>query len=395
MKRFIPVLLLSLIVTNAFALKLGKSAPKITVYRAAPTQLVVYDARPELGLGVQEFGKKTQDAVADLGVRMVRRTLYWNKMESTEKAGLYESSYLSEWDTLVDECRKNGACLVVSIDGLPPGATVGDVQSLQRLARFAADMASRYPSVIYWEPLTELALPQTATNRGRPLPPAAKGKYVADVLRAVAPAIKAANPSAFVLCAVSGESEEFARGVFECGGKGFLDIIDIQWSVPLGMQPASDMSKKITGVLAEFGADGMPVWLVSNATPADPTACEDFFTMNNERSVFSKVFLPFESDAASPMRRWLQQSDVNQALFDNARSIANVFVPSKMPIVPVGYDFKPSEGGMEVQRVLVDTLAPTRIDLMFTAEPRPLKPGEKPAPTPRKGTRPIPDPFDI
>ena len=95
------------------------------------------------------------------------------------------------------------------------------------------------------------------------------------------------------------------------------------------------------------------------------------------------------------MYGWLADHDVNRAILDRTTTVENIFVPTDVPMAPLGYRWEEVEDGIEIQRVVVETLVPMRIDLMFLEEPQPPRPGEKPAPKKRKGTRPIPDPFDI
>ena len=64
-------------------------------------------------------------------------------------------------------------------------------------------------------------------------------------------------------------------------------------------------------------------------------------------------------------------------------------------MIPIGYDYRTVDGGIEVQGVVVDTLVPTVIHLMYAPEPQQAKPGVKPAPKPRGNTAPQPDPWDI
>ena len=366
--------------SGAFALKLGEARPKITVYRASAAQVVVYDARPELGVATRDMSKRARDAVADLGVRLVRHTLYWNKMETTENPGLYDSKYLGEWDALVEECRKEGTHLVVAIDGDPPGLSAGNLdQAYRRLARFAADMAARYPSVVYWEPL---------------------GGNYGQMLQVVYPAIKAANPAAWVLCPCRIDQDEFARELCKNGAANYFDILDVHAYSAAEHSAFVDGGKRLNGVMAEYGDQTKPVWgTLFSTTNTSTTVYEGYFQKNNDLYVYQKVIVALElgdGDAVqSPLYKWLDESDVNRAILDKPRNVANVFVAAKVPMVPVGYDYKAVEDGIEIHRVLVDTLAPTRIDLMFAAEPSSPGPGEKAAPPKRKGTRPIPDPWDI
>lgn len=384
--------------SGAFALKVGKAVPKITVHRPCSTQLVVYDARPELGIATADVGKTARDAIANLGVRLVRHTLQWNKMETTDKPGLYDSNYLNKWDALVEECRKQGIRLVVAIEGDPRMVNAESAaQAYGRLARFAADMAGRYPSVTYWEPLGEndpfdLATP-VATD-----PSIQRGRTTAEMMRVVYPAIKAANPAAWVLCQSGIREDQFAREFYEKGGGVYYDILDVHAQGSIKPSAFVDGAEHVRRVMEDYGDQTKPIWCTLLSTDDTGTQqYEGYFQKNNELYLYQKVIVPLElgdSDAVqSPLYKYLDDNDMNRAILDKPTNATNILVSTKVPMVPVGYDYKPVGGGIEIQRVVVDTLLPTKIDLMFVAEPSSPKPGEQPAPPERKGTRPIPDPW--
>ena len=402
MKRscFVAVFLAALFGSSAcLALAIGEGRPKIVVYQPSATQVVVYDARPELGLAMRDVSKRARGAASDLGIRLVRHTLYWNKMETTDKPGLYDSKYLGEWNALVETCRKEGLYLVVVIDGIPPAPDSADLSAAyHRLALFAADMAARYPSVMFWELLGESS---PSTDRlPHPLsfaPSQEGGRDYAEMLKVVYPAVKAANPTAHVLAAAG--TEDFARGIYQSGAKNYFDILSVTTGVPQSGDEFAAYGQRIGATISEFDDDHKPVWntIIADAD-GNVSLYKACFGKNNRLNLYQKVFLCVELDGdvhQSPVYGWLADQDVNRAILNRTTTVRNIFVPTDVPIAPLGYRFNEVEDGIEIQRVVVETLAPTRIDLMFLGEPRPLKPGEKPAPKKRKGTRPIPDPFDI
>ena len=69
-----------------------------------------------------------------------------------------------------------------------------------------------------------------------------------------------------------------------------------------------------------------------------------------------------------------------------------MFVRTETVMVPVGYDYKLTNEGVEILGVVVDSLVPTKITLMPSLNQK--KPG-KSAPSRHKNGPQEPDPFDI
>ena len=204
----------------------GKNAagPKPGVYHSSETQIVVYDMRPELGIGMQDMGAGARAMVSNLGVRLVRCALYWDRMEPTDKAGVYDSKYLDEWTKITAACREEGIFLCVVIDSNAPSAGQDAAKSYQRLADFAADMAKRFPSVVYWQ-LGDTAQTTALLGSRNNLTAGERGKQYAQLLKLAYPAIKAANPAAWV-STFGISDEEFLKGLYEAGSGGLLRCIE-------------------------------------------------------------------------------------------------------------------------------------------------------------------------
>jgi len=434
---------------------IGKGSLKPTVYRPCETQVVAYDARPELGIGMHEMGLPARNMVRALGIRIVRHTLYWNQMETTEKQGLYDSKYLAEWDKLVDDCRKEGICLEVVVHGDPPGVTYANRrEGYERFSKFMADMAARYPNVLYWELFNEMDAGFTClfgAKDGAPM--LDRGRQYAEMLKIVYPAVKTANPAAFVLCGGMVDTTEFPRGIYDGGGKRFFDIMNIHtYGVPVSTAFV-DRGKNIRKVMAEFGDENKPVWNTEFGLDAgnvvgawgyphtwkpaqedgpafDAKQLEDYqtcFEKNNELHLFDKL-VPYQFMAGNerdddgaiktnaklpqgmtiddygfgivrrdmsprPTYKWLEENQVNAVITKKPSDTINVFVPTRTPMIPIGYQYKQVEGGVEIQKVVVNSLIPTVINLMYAPEPAPVKPGTKPAP--KYNSAPIIDPWDI
>lgn len=442
----------------AVTITFGGNTPssfKPSIYRPCETQVIVYDPRPELGIGMHAMSQPAMRMVQALGIRLVRHTLYWNLMETTDKPGLYDSKYLAEWDKLVEDCRKEGIALEVVVHGDPPGVSYASrAAAYQRYARFVADMAARYPSVIYWELFNEMDSGFTCLfGASDNVQLMERGKNYAEMLKIAYPAIKAANPAAQVLCGGMVDTTEFPRGIYEGGGMRYFDIMNIHtYGVPV-VTAFVERGKNIRKVMAEFGDEGKPVWNTEfgidagnvvgawgyphSWSPAqedgpafDQKQLEDYqncLAKNNDLHLFDKL-IPYQFLAGNerdddhaiktnaklpqgltiddygfgivrsdmsprPTYKWLEETKANAAITKTPSSTVSVFVPTRTPTAPVGYQFKNVEGGIEIQRVVVDSIIPTAIQLIYVSEPPPVQPGTKPAP--KKGSSPQPDPWDI
>ena len=386
---------------GAWAIQFGKAAPKVMVYRPSDTQVVVYDARPEFAVCTNELGGPARQALRDAGIRLVRCTLSWDRMESTDKPGLYDSKYLAAWDSLVEDCRKAGIHLDVVITGDPPGVGYDNrIEAWGRLTAFAADMAARYPSVLYWELLDApdsdstciLGAKDGASVRER-------GANYAVILRQAYAAIKAANPAASLVCGGSAD-DEFLRGLYERGRQNCFDILGLRCSGTPRLSAFVERAGSARKIADENGDEAIPLWnlgcasqtgsVVDELTTGD---WEDCLLKNAEQNLYQKVV--WQTTPGGPAWKRLHDAQANAVIVGGKRTITNVFVPTASPMAPVGYDYRDVEGGIEIQRVVVDTLLPTRISLIYLGETQTSKPGIAPQPPRKKGTRPIPDPFDI
>ena len=129
----------------------------LAVYRRSPTELWVYDTRPELGMGMHGMPDEQIDMVRALGIRLVRHTMYWYLMENTTEPGVYDPKYLASWDDLVQRCQQKGIELLAIVHGNAPGLSFENRQeAYHRFAQFVGAMAARYPSIRFWELWNEM-----------------------------------------------------------------------------------------------------------------------------------------------------------------------------------------------------------------------------------------------
>lgn len=360
---------------------IGAGAPKVTVYKPCETQVIVYDARPEMGVSF-ELEKPAIGALDAIDVRMARVVLEMDTMEPTDKPGVYDSAYLDKWDKLVDECRARGVCLDVAIKGTQ-GKSEVTTTMIERLTRFTADMATRYPSVGYWE--VGQNMNGYFSMLRSDLSPHQQGKICAQLLKFLYPAVKSANPAAQIVCLAW--FDEFLKGVYEDGGRRFYDVAL--------MRTGSDTFSAT--------ADGAKKAMSSNSDETKPLWCiytdgfgqqklEEAFHANNAGSLYQKIFV--EKTGPVEDSKWLPGARVNSVITSRPSNSVNVFVATKKPMIPVGYDYKEVTGGIEIQRVMVDGVTPTVIQLKYAPEPQTVQPGEKPAPSKKKNRYDV-DPWDI
>ena len=444
----------------AFGIELFGSTPKVRVYRPTETRVVVYDSRPELGIGMHDMSKRARDMVGELGIRLVRKTLYWNRMEPTEKPGIYDGKYLSEWDALVEDCRKEGVVLEVVVHGDPPGVSYAERRAgYERFTRFVADMSTRYPSIIYWELFNEMDSGFTCLfGASDKIAMRERGRDYAEMLKVAYPAIKTANPAAWVLSGGMSDTDEFPRGIYEGGGRSYFDIMNIHtYGAPV-VTAFVERGKRVRQIMVDNSDADKPLWNTEfgldagnvvgawgyphtwnpaqdDAKAFDAKQLEDYqncLKSNDELGLYQKL-LPYQFQAGNerdddgqiktkaqlpqgmaiddygfgivrrdfsprPVYTWLDQSNPNGGILKKSRFTTNVFVPTSKPMAPNGYAYAEVAGGIEIRGVVVDSLVPTKIDLIYLSEPDSTKPGRKRSPSgdePGKKWVPRADPFDI
>jgi hypothetical protein len=237
--------------------------PDVAVYRRSATELWVYDTRPEAGVGAHAMDAQTLTLIRALGVRLVRHTMYWNQIEPTETPGQYDAKRLAEWDDVVARCGRAGIVPVIVVHGNPPGVDFAHRQAgYQRFARFMAAMAARYPSVRFWELWTEMdqAFTDLFGAGKAEIPLRERGKLYAEMLKVAYPAIKKANPRAWVLAGGMSDWSEFPRGIYEGGGRDFFDFMNLHtYGVPVRYAFVG-RGLALYSVMKEFGDEGRPLW---------------------------------------------------------------------------------------------------------------------------------------
>ncbi len=328
-------------------------------------------------------------ALASVGVRIVRVNLDINTLEPTAKPGLYDSVYLAKLDQLANDCRQQSVCLDMAIKGDP---ALSDSNSQiaappDRLARLVGDLAARWPSVLYWEIGEDMNGGVSTKLEG--VSPAAAGKTISSLLKALYPAAKAANSVAQVVCIA--RSDALLQAVYEDGAGKCFDVACGKTDT----KGFTSNSVALRKVMTANGDESKPLWCVVE-DGFDQEKLEPVFTANNNALLYAKVLVqkakPGESLA------WLKDARLNGDILAKPRSSVNVLVATEKPMLAVGYDSKEVEGGIQIQRVMLDSLVPTVIQLRYAPEPPPpATPSGKPAKPskPKIDPRHVPDPWDI
>lgn len=246
----------------AFVPRGAFGAQDVVVWQRSPQETVVWDARPELGIGMHGFTREQLALLKPVGIRFVRLTLYWNIMEPGAE-GAYDPKYLKQWDDYVSLAGEMGIHLLAVVHA-PPGGLDWAHRDLayQRFARFMVAMVKRYPTVKYWELFNEMDVGFTDIfGAGHPeVPMLERGKLYAQMLKLAYPAIRAARPDAWVLTGGMSDFGDFPRGIYEGGGKAFFDIMNLHtYGVPVVFSFV-DRGRTLKEIMRWYGDADKPLW---------------------------------------------------------------------------------------------------------------------------------------
>lgn len=256
---------LTALLSLAILWTIPKPAPvvhNVVVWQRSVDETVLYDNRPELGIGMHTFSPQQVALLRPLGIRFVRLTLYWNLMEPAAE-GLYDPAYRKQWDGFAALAAREGLELVAVVHAPPAGLDWGHRETAyQRFARFMGVMARRYPGVRYWELFNEMDGAFTdifGANRSD-VPMLERGKLYARMLRLAYPAIRTANPSAWVVSGGMTDYQEFPRGIYEGGGRPFFDIMALHtYGVPVTWS-FIDRGRTVREIMRQNGDPDKPLW---------------------------------------------------------------------------------------------------------------------------------------
>ena len=235
----------------------------LAVYRRSPTQLWVYDTRPEVGVGAHQGDAPNLDMIRSLKMRLVRHTMYWYQIENTTTPGVYDQKALARWDEFARRCEAMNLEPVVVVHGNAPGVSFANrEEGYRRFARFMGDMAKRYPRIRFWELWNEMdqAFTDLFGAQQPEIPLRQRGKMYAEMLKLAYPAIKTANPRAWVLTGGMTDWSEFPRGIYEGGGRDSFDFMNLHtYGVPV-LYAFVGRGLALYALLKEVGDEGRPIW---------------------------------------------------------------------------------------------------------------------------------------
>jgi polysaccharide biosynthesis protein PslG len=252
--------------------------------------------------GVQIKGHNNDTAnleqIHQLGMRYVRRGFIWEAIE--KKPGVYD---FSAYDRIVKDCRERNIGIVgcMAFSNKLYGHAK-DEAGRAGYAKFAAALAARYKDEnILWEIWNE---PNTMTFWGKHGPKGNSEPYAEEyvnLVKAVVPAMKAANPNCFVMAgSVSGLWTESWKWQQFCFEKGVLKTGIDAWSVhPYSTKNPEDYVEayaQLRKMIADAGGD--PAIPILNTERGFPIGKAEGYAGGDEK-------LSFEYQAWHIVRQYL------------------------------------------------------------------------------------------
>lgn len=248
---------------EAVVAQLPDAIPTVRTHMKSATDLWVYDARPELGIGAHGANAFQLDMIRKAGIRFLRITMYWALVENTHQPGVYNSEQIAQWDDFVKLSQEKGIELLILVSGNAPGTGWDNrIESYQRFSNFVVDMVKRYPGVRYWELWNEMDEAFTDLF-GKDQPELTKwdrGKCYAEMLKVTYPAIKKANPDAWVVMGGMVGWDEFPRGVYDNGGRDYFDIMNLHtYGLPVEWGFLG-RGHQLRQLMSNYGDSDKPLW---------------------------------------------------------------------------------------------------------------------------------------
>lgn len=248
-----------------------------TYWRSADT-LWVYDMKPEVGIGTHFGDQLSIGQIDDLGMRIMRYTLYIHEYHETPNCASNFHSFIAS------ACSQGIVPMVVVHAGEAPQYVGTANPNYDWFATFMGTVAGQLPCVRYWQLWNEVEVdfPGSAVfGSGTPYD---KGWNYAQMLKKAYPAIKAANPNAWVLTSgmVSvAPTWPFLEGIYAGGGRQYFDILAMhsygavaQWDAAptneLGVSGDGLRSRaeRYRLVMSQNGDTNRPLWVTEFGTSA-------------------------------------------------------------------------------------------------------------------------------
>ncbi|MDD3155546.1 MAG: cellulase family glycosylhydrolase [Victivallaceae bacterium] len=207
---------------------------------------------------VQWNGKTELPILRNMGISWVRANLSWGRSEP--ERGKYDWKQGDASDRVLNEY---GMHIMYNLVYPPRWAVTrvniygGNPADFADFAAFAARAVARYPKVLHWSVWNE---PDAESHWE------GGGAEYARLLKAVAPAVRAANPAVKILPGgVTGSAalaERFMRDLNAGGGRPFFDIYEYHYK-------NLELHRKL---MKEFGWKDMPLWNTEEATGTGKSA---------------------------------------------------------------------------------------------------------------------------
>lgn len=321
--------------------------PTVVVYPRSDSVFWVYDSNPEFGVGSHLWEEKDLAGMRGLNARFIRNTMMWSQWHTGRAEMLAWWDFATSTNLLTPEFEP-----IVLVLGDPPGyGWKNREEAFDLLAKDLEWFASRYPQIKYYELFNEQNvgfgtlfgqhLHDWDKEVDRWVPYYERGQIYAQMLKKVYPAIKRANPDAWVIMGGvtvsyvdrnnkpgthTKEVLEFIRGVYDAGGRDYFDIMNIHtYGMPLwqtfvesGKQVKELMKRYNDGkkpmMNTEFGSSAAEV-LCNQGWPEDSLAGFDLIQMKEVREAYQAAsetrlywkVLPYQLAAEAEMH-WCERA---------------------------------------------------------------------------------------
>lgn len=251
----------------AFAKGAGQSGADLVKYWKSPQELWVYDKRPELGVGVHPaVTDQTVSQLKAANIRTVRISLWWAWFAGDQQA---------YWDEMVPRLKREGIEVIGLLTGVPGTYNFDNrEQAYQDFANFAAYVVDRYKSVRYWELFNEMDGGEAIFGAGRTdVSMLQRGMYYGQMLKLAYPAVKRANPNAWVLTGGMVDTNDFPRGIYQSGARDYFDFMAIHTYGDKVLGPFVDRAGYVKNVMKEFSDGLKPLINTEFGMSGGVTAC--------------------------------------------------------------------------------------------------------------------------
>ncbi len=240
----------------------------------------------EAGVGLSEPSAGQIANVKSLGTHWVRMFATWPDLEPAP--GVYASNWLAYYEQAFKQLPA-GTKVIIDVVGSPKWETGSSNQNTppahpSDYAAFLGSLAQRWAGhVAAFEIWNEEDA--SAWWAGGPNPAA-----YAQLLKAVYPAIKAADPSVtVVLGGLTGNDYQYLEGVYQAGGKGYFDVVGVHTDTACNilspydflrgpdnrMIPDSFLAYREVHAVMLANGDEKPIWMTELSWRTTSAVCPE------------------------------------------------------------------------------------------------------------------------